>query len=54
MLNENIRKQRVAILKALYLSEKKVLKTQIQNHSMVAVTNGQNDTVKVVSAQDLL
>ena len=54
MLNENIRKQRIAILKALSLSEKKVLSTQIKNHSMVAVTNGHNDTVRVINAQDLL
>lgn len=53
MLNEHIRKQRIAILKALNLSEKRVLKTQIKNHSMVAVSAG-NDTVKVINAQDLL
>ena len=53
MLNEHIRKQRIAILKALNLSEKRVLKTQIKNHSMVAVSTG-NDTVKVINAQDLM
>ena len=49
---EDIRKQRIAILKALQLSEKRVLKHQIQNHSLVAVSDA-NNKVKVISAQEL-
>ena len=52
MLNEEIRKQRIAILKALQLSEKRILKHQIKNNSLVAVSDA-NNTVRVISAQDL-
>jgi hypothetical protein len=50
---EDIQKQRIAILKALQLSEKRVLKHQIKNHSLVAVSDTHNK-VKVISAQELL
>lgn len=49
---EDIQKQRIAILKALQLSEKRVLKHQIKNNSMVAVSDS-NNRVRVISAQDL-
>lgn len=52
MLNEEIRKQRIAILKALQRSEKRVLKNQIKNHSLVAVS-GSNNMVRVISAHEL-
>ena len=51
MLNDDIRKQRIAVLKALQLSEKRVLKYQIENHGMIAVSSG-NDMVRVINAQD--
>lgn len=52
MLDEEIRKQRIAILKALQLSEKRILRNQIKNHSLVAVSDT-NNRVRIISAQDL-
>jgi len=49
---EDIQKQRIAILKARQLTEKRVLKHQIKNHSLVAVSDA-NNRVRVISAQDL-
>lgn len=52
MLNEEIRKQRIAILKALQLSERRVLNQQIKNNCMVAISDTER-TVRVINAQDL-
>lgn len=52
MYEDELRKQRVAILQGLQKAEKRVLRRQIQNNSMIAISNDAQ-TVKVVKAQEL-
>ncbi len=52
MYEDEIRKQRVAILQGLQNAEKRVLKYQIQNNQLIAISD-KNHLVKVVKAQEL-
>lgn len=52
MYEDEIRKQRIAILQGLQKTEKHVLKYQIQNDRSIAISN-KDLVVKVVKAQEL-
>ncbi|MCQ2270610.1 MAG: hypothetical protein MJZ52_05230 [Bacteroidales bacterium] len=52
MYEDEIRKQRVAILQGLQKTEKHVLKYQIQNDQLIAISH-KDHIVKVVKAQEL-
>lgn len=52
MYEDEIRKQRIAILQGLQKTEKHVLNHQIQNDQYIAISN-KDQVVKVVKAQEM-